>query len=859
MKYRIRSLYLFLAAGVLIAGTAALVLVLSAIFSVGPAVKLTPDELAIISRTAEMTKTQNAAASWQKEISAGQLTISEYVRICFTGTNYLLEGKGDPSFAKDLSYAVYGSDQKSEGMTSDLEDNSRVYMIEKTLRSMNEAYAPPVSEAITDPVGTRVLSIMLDQAIQDDEGYAFGIRKVSGTISIDGEQARTDFYIDDNLRPGQLSITRGTAGDQSFSMVWDTRNEDSGLHSVKVLLRTSDGRAQILSGGDVTIPSFYTLVNDGVQKGSMPVGTTDVWYQLDAQERNAYINFVNLSDDISVTLYDMFGNRIGRNDLPGMQTEVLRGLRQDLPQQDPQDPYVSAYQNIFYARVQKGAAVLSADEITYLMVQSKEVAQDADRNFLAVTSDVGIVPTPIPTAAVSDEIKQTPVTCKDLNANTLTYAMSDLSFLPINGKLASLSFTSGASGDELAVYPSFRTTTDSYGYVSTKEIDGILAELVSVEGYAASVQIEQESATGTVTLTAADKPITVTPAENIIRVKVTDFDGVVHTYMLYLLSGADTKGYNTSALVKFPQSYRSGIWLLHNLQPTYEFIPYNTGVVWADLMAAQDNKDKSLASDSTNPNWVKPDSPLYDGSSWRAAKPEVVSYFLDPRNFLDPVYVFQFEKLSFDPAVHSTQGVRAMVKGSFLESTDPDYAAILLQAGQEAGVSPYFLASRILQEMGRQGQSLLSSGTLPGYEGYYNFYNIGSTPDPDVENGALINGAKYAMWGSDAASKVLTPEEKALLLPWTSPALAIRGGALWIALSYIDVSQDTLYFQKFDVINNEDGLFKHQYAQNISMAYSEGARYHRAYLSQNMLASSFQFIIPVYQNMPRTFGFLPGA
>jgi len=250
---------------------------------------------------------------------------------------------------------------------------------------------------------------------------------------------------------------------------------------------------------------------------------------------------------------------------------------------------------------------------------------------------------------------------------------------------------------------------------------------------------------------------------------------------------------------------------------------------------------------------------LYDGSSWRAAKTEVVSYFLDPRNFLDPVYVFQFEKLTFDPAIHTIEGVRAMVKGSFLESTDPDYAAILLQAGSEAGISPYFLASRIIQEMGRTGESLLSKGTLPGYEGYYNFFNIGSTPDPTVENGALINGAKFAKWGSDSAAMVITPEEQLMMLPWTSPDLAIRGGARWIAASYIDLGQDTLYFQKFDVITNEDGLFIHQYAQNISMAYTEGSRYHKAYLSQDMLASAFQFLIPVYTDMPELYGTLPAS
>jgi len=865
VRHNIRLLYFGLAGFVLTAGITAAILLSAVIFSTGPSLAITADETAIISRTLEITdpqtQTQEDAlrsnAVWQEEIASGQLTVSEFLRVSFTGTQYLLQAKDDSAFAKDLAKAVYGGEEKAGELALALSADSRIYVIEQTLGGINPAYAPPPAEAITDKSGTRVISVQLDESIEDDEGYGFGVRKVSGMISIEGDQARTDFYIDNNLRPGQLAITSDASGAQKFSMLWDTRRETPGIHSVTVLMRTSDGRAQILTGGNVTVPSFFTLVNDGVQKGALSAGKTDVWYKLDALDRNAYINFVNLSADISVSLYDMYGNKIGRNDLPGTQTEVLRGKQQDLPQLESEDPYVSAYQNIFYARVQKGAANVTADEITFLCVQSKEVAMDADNNYLAVTSTVGIVPTPVPTAAVSDEAKAAPVTCKDLNANTRTYAMSDLKFLPINGKLASLSFSDPVTAQTIAIYPAYDIAADAYAYISPTELTGLLSSISCVEGYAASISIEQEADTGVMTKNGPDKMIAVTPSRNIIRIRVTDFDQVIHTYTFYLLSGADKEGYDTAVLSLFPQSYKSGLWLSHNLQPNYQFIPLNTGITWAEVIAAEDNKDKSLASDSTNPNWVKPDSPIYDGSSWRAAKSEVVAYFLDPRNFLNPVYIFQFEKLSFDPSIHTLDGVKTMIKGSFMDVPDPDYAAILLQAGSEAGISPYFLASRIIQEMGRQGESLLSKGTLPGYEGIYNYFNIGSIPDPEVQNGALINGAKYAMWGRDYAAKVITPEEQALLLPWTTPDLAIRGGALWIAQSYVDLGQNTLYFQKFDMINNADGLYLHQYAQNISMAYTEGARYHRAYLSQNMLASSFQFIIPVYLEMPDQFGILP--
>ena len=159
--------------------------------------------------------------------------------------------------------------------------------------------------------------------------------------------------------------------------------------------------------------------------------------------------------------------------------------------------------------------------------------------------------------------------------------------------------------------------------------------------------------------------------------------------------------------------------------------------------------------------------------------------------------------------------------------------------------------------MGRNGESKLAHGTLDGYEGYFNFYNIGSTPNPSVQNGAQINGAKYAKYGSKPDEKQITPDEEALLLPWTTPEKAICGGALWIARSYIEIGQNTLYFQKFDILDNDDGMYKHQYAQNIAMAANESVRYYTAYASQDMLDSSFVFIIPVYEQMPAEYGKSP--
>jgi hypothetical protein len=111
--------------------------------------------------------------------------------------------------------------------------------------------------------------------------------------------------------------------------------------------------------------------------------------------------------------------------------------------------------------------------------------------------------------------------------------------------------------------------------------------------YAAQVTVENVSEDQAVSGVTADGMLPVTPSGNTIRIRIKDFDQKEHVYTLYLLSGADRNGYDTSTLNAFPESYRSGIWLLHSLNPAYTFVPYETGLSWTELMAAEDKKDKS--------------------------------------------------------------------------------------------------------------------------------------------------------------------------------------------------------------------------------------------------------------------------
>ena len=178
------------------------------------------------------------------------------------------------------------------------------------------------------------------------------------------------------------------------------------------------------------------------------------------------------------------------------------------------------------------------------------------------------------------------------------------------------------------------------------------------------------------------------------------------------------------------------------------------------------------------------------------------------------------------------------------EYEDITFSQAIMDAANSSGVSPYYLAARIRQEVGINGSDSVY-GTYEGYEGIYNFYNIGANSGEDP----IKNGLEYA--SNETMGKYL--------LPWNNPAKAIKGGAIWIAANYIAVGQDTLYFQKYDVVNNGTQLYNHQYMQNIFAARSEGLTTYNTYKSIGLLDNNYNFIIPVYENMPAELSIEPGT
>ena len=174
------------------------------------------------------------------------------------------------------------------------------------------------------------------------------------------------------------------------------------------------------------------------------------------------------------------------------------------------------------------------------------------------------------------------------------------------------------------------------------------------------------------------------------------------------------------------------------------------------------------------------------------------------------------------------------------------YADLILKAAITSKVSPYHLASRIKQEVGPFLSHSSISGTVEGYKGLYNFYNIGATSSAEPM-GAIINGLKYARDGKGASQET----KNKYLIPWDNKEKAITGGGIFIGSSYINVGQNTVYFQKFHVTDTKgEELFWHQYMTNVLAPYSESKSIYQGYKNNGLIDSPMHFIIPIYNNMP---------
>ena len=343
----------------------------------------------------------------------------------------------------------------------------------------------------------------------------------------------------------------------------------------------------------------------------------------------------------------------------------------------------------------------------------------------------------------------------------------------------------------------------------------------------------------------------------------TKVNGVVWYNVKGTLNGKDFTGWTISTYIKvnynntgdntdfvtamknagFPDSYIPNLTALHNKYPSWTFEAVKMGLDWNTVIENESINGLNLVSKSADNSKKSTAAGAYNWSTntwveyepgWVSASSSYIAYLMDPRNFLDETNIFQFQSLAYSPN-ETLGGVQSIIKGTFMEGTKSysnngekiNYADTFMDVAKNSGVSAYHIASRIKQEQGINGTSPLISGTYSGYEGYYNFFNFsatGSTKELIYKNG--LSFAKKQGWNTRVKS--------------------ISGGSVKVGSNYINKGQNTLYFEKFNVVNTSS-LYFHQYMGNATAALTEGQSLAKGYSDKNQ---AFVFKIPVYNNMP---------
>ena len=283
---------------------------------------------------------------------------------------------------------------------------------------------------------------------------------------------------------------------------------------------------------------------------------------------------------------------------------------------------------------------------------------------------------------------------------------------------------------------------------------------------------------------------------------------------------------------QFPASYQNALYELKRKHPGWTFVKMNTGLDWNTVIANERKNERNCVYRTSPASWKDTEAKTA-GSGWYTATESIIKYYMDPRNFLADPYIFQFEQLTYNASYHTESAVQTILNSSFMSGGIPGegmtYAHAFASLGSSTKVSPFHLASRVLQEQGTKGTSALISGTYSGYEGYYNYFNVGAS-------------------GANNQAVILNGLKKAKEYGWNTRYKSLSGGATVLGSNYILRGQDTLYLEKFNVSKNN--TYSHQYMQNLQAPYSESQNIRKAYANAGALENTFVFKIPVYNNMP---------
>ncbi len=378
----------------------------------------------------------------------------------------------------------------------------------------------------------------------------------------------------------------------------------------------------------------------------------------------------------------------------------------------------------------------------------------------------------------------------------------------------------------------------------------------------------------------------------------------------------------------FPESYIDSLVSLHKKYPEWEFKAFKTGVSFSSAVSGErSSHSKQIIENSYSSkyfcscsNCKKNGKYVYRYSGCYAASDWAVKHFMDPRNWLDEKHIFQFESNKYSSS-HTQKGVESIIKNTWMNNaqiryvntsgkkvyyTDSSgkklkYSKAIMQVAKAENVSAYYLASRIVKEVGATTPKVSGTcGTKKPFTGIYNYYSIGATSGGmsglEWASGFLLANKKTVMYSkydsktgkcSGKKTKIKSGQRmvyigtygkkykvklysgtyttngavgyvnKSVLRttyfnysrPWTSPYKSIKGGAEYLSDKYLTY-QYTTYLEKFNLNKSSGSLYNHEYMQNVDAPSHEAVSKYNAYNNAGQLSKKKIFNIPVFTSMP---------
>ena len=167
----------------------------------------------------------------------------------------------------------------------------------------------------------------------------------------------------------------------------------------------------------------------------------------------------------------------------------------------------------------------------------------------------------------------------------------------------------------------------------------------------------------------------------------------------------------------FSESYIEDLAALQKAHPNWKFVAFKTGLDFDDAV-----KGELAGTPTTETN---------------------LRAYLDPRNWLNEKYIFQFESIKKSDAVQSVSSVNAILKNTWMANSKINYfdtqgisktvtevntyTDAMIKASNYTNMSANYIAAKIRQENGGATYSATAvCGTRPPFQGIFNYFNIGA-------------------------------------------------------------------------------------------------------------------------------------